>query len=155
MVTKRWLVTEQVVRVESMRRVKRAVSLWVVCCLAVLVGSGLADTPAAEDAGWKASDPMIRAVNRGVMLMEQYQYGAAAEAFGEAVKLSPKSVEARVNLAIARYNRSEKGDIDEANRLLDQVLAEQPDNARALYFRGIVCQYTGKDEEAITYFRGC
>ncbi|UCG34029.1 MAG: tetratricopeptide repeat protein, partial [Phycisphaerales bacterium] len=113
---------------------------------------GLADPPAHETPDWGASNPVVRAVNRGVMLMEQYEYGAAAEAFGEAVKLAPKSIEARVNLAIARYNRSEKEDVEEANRLLDEVLAEQPDNARALYFRGIVCQYTGQDDQAIEYF---
>jgi tetratricopeptide (TPR) repeat protein len=135
----------------STYRAWAAVWLGVLCCggAAVLVGRA---EPPQEEADWRGSDPVVRAVNRGVMLMEQYEYGAAVEAFGDAVKLDPESIEAKVDLAIALYNRSEKGDVEKANGLLDKVLEEHPDNPQALYFRGIVCQYTGKDEEAIEYF---
>ena len=109
--------------------------------------------PASQPAGaWRANDPFVQAANRGVALMERYEYSAAAEAFERAVELKPRSLETRVNLAIATYNRAAKGDLEKAEALLDDVLREAPDNLRALYFRGIIHQYSGRDEPAVACF---
>ncbi|UCC29980.1 MAG: tetratricopeptide repeat protein, partial [Phycisphaerales bacterium] len=105
-----------------------------------------------EDA-WRSRDPVVRAANRGVALMERYQYAEAVKAFEEAARLAPKSTEVRVNLAIAVYNRNAKGDLERADTLLGAVLQDEPDNVRALYLRGIMHQYRGHDEEAVPCFQ--
>ena len=100
-------------------------------------------------------DPaVVEAMNRGVSLMGQYQYGPAVEAFEEALQKEPSQAEAKVNLAISLFNRSRKEDqdLDRAGKLLEEVLAENPENLRALYFRGIVLQHIGKAEAAIPCF---
>lgn len=102
---------------------------------------------------WRSTDPVVRAANRGVALMERYQYAEAVKAFEEGARLAPKSIEVRVNLAIALYNRNAKGDLERADELLDAVLHEDPDNVRALYLRGIMHQYRGRDEEAVPCFQ--
>jgi Flp pilus assembly protein TadD len=116
--------------------------------------SGLACTqrrPGSPDA-WQALDPAVQANNRGVAFMEQYDYAAAVEAFAQALGLAPKSGEVRVNLAMATFNRAARGDLEHAEQLLDEVLQDEPNNVRALYFRGITHQYGGRDEPAISCF---
>jgi tetratricopeptide (TPR) repeat protein len=114
------------------------------------VGQAAAQTEPAD--AWRTLDPVVRATNRGVALMERYEYAAAVEALERACKLAPRSAEARVNLAIALYNRCGKGDLERAEVVLDKVLIDDPNNVRALYFRGIMHQYSGRDEQAITCF---
>ena len=111
-----------------------------------------AGQPQHERDAWGTSDPVVQATNRGVALMEQYAYTEAVKAFKEALKLAPGSVEIRVNLAIAIYNRSAKGDLEKGEELLDSVLSEEPGSARALYFRAITHQYRGRDEQAVPLF---
>jgi tetratricopeptide (TPR) repeat protein len=120
------------------------------CGLAValaLAGCGKGPEPPAPSPG-------VEALNRGVSLMGQYQYDAAAQAFEEVVKARPDLTEARVNLAIARFNRNRKEDqdLEIALRLLEEVLQKEPDHLRALYFKGIVLQHVGKAEEAVPCF---
>ncbi|MFH0981673.1 MAG: FG-GAP-like repeat-containing protein [Planctomycetota bacterium] len=117
--------------------------------VAVLPGGWFAG-PGGDD--WRTTDPVVGATNRGVALMERYEYAEAVKSFEEAVKLAPDSPELRVNLAIAVYNRSAKGDLEQAEKLLDEVVRAQPDNARAWYVRGITHQYSGRDEQAVACF---
>lgn len=97
---------------------------------------------------------VVTAVNRGVSLMGQYQYGAAAKAFEQALAEDPDLVHAKVNLAIALFNRGrrEDQDLDRAGRLLDAVLAKDPENLHALYYRGIILQHVGNAAAAIPCF---
>ena len=98
---------------------------------------------------WLHADPLIRATNRGIALMERYEYASAVTAFEEANRLAPGSVEVRVNLAIAIYNRNKKDDLERAEQLLGEVLRDHPDHPRALYVRAIMYQYRGHDEQAL------
>ncbi|MCK4341108.1 MAG: VCBS repeat-containing protein [Phycisphaerae bacterium] len=84
--------------------------------------------------------------------MERYEYAAAVKAFEQALQAAPDSVEVRVNLALATFNRAAKGDLERAEQLLDDILHDQPDNVRALYFRGITHMYSGRDAEAVPLF---
>ena len=118
----------------------------------LLTHVSLGEPPSERDDPWGTLDPLVRAVNRGVGLMEQYRYAEAVGAFEQVVALAPKSVESRVNLALAVFNRSGQNDLKRAEELLDKVLAEQPDHVRALYFRGIIHQYSGQDTPALTCF---
>ena len=79
---------------------------------------GHAQAPADQKHPWQIADPVVSAVNRGVGLMEQYDYVEAVKAFEQAVDLVPKLIEARLNLAIALYNRCAKGDVEKASKLL-------------------------------------
>jgi hypothetical protein len=102
--------------------------------------------------GWQTLDPVVQAANRGVALMEQYDYAGAAEAFAQALESAPQSNTIRVDLALATFNRAARGDLEHAEQLLDEVLRDEPDNVRALYCRGIMHQYSGRDEAAIACF---
>lgn len=97
------------------------------------------------------SPSAVEAMNRGVSLMGQYQYDEAVKAFEAVLQQAPDLNEARINLAIARFNRAQKEtrDIETATALLDAVLQKDPNNLRALYFKGIVQQHLGQTEAAI------
>lgn len=126
-----------------------AIWLLAVCGLVIgLAGCRKAEPPAGLPA--KA----VEAINRGVSFMGQYQYDAAVRAFEEALQLAPDLPELRVNLAIARFNRSQKDqqDIEQAQQLLEQVLQKDPTNARALYVKGIVLQHIGQADAAADCF---
>jgi len=112
----------------------------------------LAEPPNAAKDGWQRLDPIVRATNRGVALMERYEYAEAVKVFEQVLKLAPSSAEARVNLAIALWNRSAKEDLQRAEKLFEGVIHDEPENVRALYFRGITHQYSGRDEQAISLF---
>jgi len=97
-------------------------------------------------------DPVVQATNRGVASMERYDYAGAVEAFDEALQRGGKSTEISVNLAIATFNRASRGDLERAERLLDDVLLDESENVRALYFRAIIHQLGGRDDLAIPCF---
>ncbi|GIW89108.1 MAG: hypothetical protein KatS3mg108_3432 [Isosphaeraceae bacterium] len=101
--------------------------------------------------------------HRGLGHMERYEYGKAAEAFREALKLAPDLAAAKVNLAIALLNdtgtRSEESkqgrdgtavpaNFDEALRLLDEVIAAEPTHLPARYCRGLILEYIGETDKA-------
>ena len=97
---------------------------------------------------------VVEAMNRGVSLMGQYEYDAAAQAFEEALKADPGLIDAQINLAIARFNRGRKEnqDMEQAQALLEAVLRKEPANVRAWYFKGIMLQQVGQAESAVTCF---
>jgi Tfp pilus assembly protein PilF len=98
-----------------------------------------------------ASAAVIAAMSRGVALMGQYNYDGAVKAFDEVLRADPTLVDAKVNLAIARFNRGQKEqqDVEQSQALLDSVLQRDPANARAWYFKGIVLQHLGLAQPAV------
>lgn len=102
----------------------------------------------------KAAEPafptgVVSGMNRGVSLMGQYLYDDAVKAFEEVVRVAPDLTEARINLAIAQFNRNRKEDLDAARQQLAGVLRQDPGNVRALYFNAIVLQHVGQAGEAV------
>ncbi|HOW64742.1 MAG TPA: FG-GAP-like repeat-containing protein [Verrucomicrobiota bacterium] len=126
----------------------RSVLRGVLCGLMLLaVGAGCRlKTPESS-----ISPQVVEAMNRGVSLMGQYEYSQAVQAFEEAVKAAPELDEARINLAIALFNRGRKEtqDMERATQLLNEILAKDAHNLRALYFKSIILQHLGQAEEAI------
>jgi Flp pilus assembly protein TadD len=125
--------------------------------LAMALGVLLVSLPTGGGAQQGPTGPsttVIAAMNRGVSLMGQYEYDAGVKAFEEALKLEPGLTEAKVNLAIALFNRSAKDsrDIEQAGELLDAVLKSDAGNLRAGYFKGIVLQHLGQTEQAVSCF---
>ena len=119
---------------------------------AVLLWHGTGCRPHPESA--VASPAVVAGMNRGVSLMGQYDYDGATKAFEEVLAAVPELTDAKINLAIARFNRGRKEnqDIEQARNLLDAVLRKEPDNMRAWYFKGIVLQHIGQSEPAIACF---
>jgi Flp pilus assembly protein TadD len=115
--------------------------------LALLGGSGC--SPAKSKAEAEVDARVVEAMNRGVSLMGQYQYDAAVQAFETAVAASPALLDAKVNLAMALFNRGRKEDMEPGTTLLDEVLAKEPAHPRALYFKAIVLQHLGNAEAAV------
>lgn len=121
-------------------------SVWLLSFLIVMGGLGC-QPESSQPAG-----PSLRVVtemNRGVSLMGQYLYGDAVKAFEDVLKDAPELTEARINLAIALFNRNRQEDLAAAEKTLKEVLTKEPANVRALYFQAIVLQHIGKAEEAI------
>lgn len=95
-------------------------------------------------------DPrVVEAMNLGVSLMGQYLYDDAVKAFDRAIEIAPGLTEARIDLAIALFNRNRKEDLDRAGKVLEAVLDQDPHNLRALYFQAIVLQHLGNAEAAV------
>src|SRR5690349_6183528 len=57
-------------------------------------------------------DALCRANNRGIGLMEQYQYEQAVAAFEEVVRIAPDWRPGKINLGIALFNASGKPLVD-------------------------------------------
>jgi Flp pilus assembly protein TadD len=129
-------------------RIRPEQALFLIPLAFFLIGCGRQGKPPETNAR------LVEAMNRGVSLMGQYQYDPAAKAFEEALAIDPGLADARVNLAIALFNRGrrEDRDMDRSSRLLNDVLTRDPENLRALYFRGIMLQHAGQAEAAIPCF---
>ena len=85
----------------------------------------------------------------GVALLRQGRWQEGAEHLTRAVQLEP-GVESRFNLGLALVNLGRYG---EAEALLRQVLAEQPDHLEARSHLGLCLGMQGKLEEAIDQLR--
>lgn len=105
----------------------------------------------AEDA--PELDEAVIVNNRGVGLMGKFEYGQAREAFADVVEMRPDWLDARVNLAIATLNRQQEGDTEEALRILDGVLSEDPSHARANFCTGLLKLHLGPPNDPLSYFQ--
>jgi Flp pilus assembly protein TadD len=88
----------------------------------------------------------------GIGLLEQAQYGAAAQAFRQASTLDPRDPNLLVNAAIAELRTErfapERTQLQKAAALLVQALALEPAHARARFYRALVWRGEGKLREA-------
>ncbi len=119
----------------------------------ILVGAGVVLLlAAAGGAGWwyytRTRGPdmacVMHANNRGVGLMEQFQYGKAATAFEEVVTMAPDWLPGRVNLGIALLNVNKPETLTEASRIFREVLRKDPDNLHAHFCLGIILYTRGR-----------
>lgn len=88
----------------------------------------------------------------GIALLEQAQYGPAAEAFRRASELNPQDPNPLVSRAVAEM-RTERFGLDrnqllKAAELLEAALKIEPANARARYFHAVVLRAQQKPVEA-------
>jgi tetratricopeptide (TPR) repeat protein len=87
---------------------------------------------------------ILHANNRGVGLMELYDYEQAIPAFEEVVRLAPNWRPGRINLGIALLNTQTQPNLQRARALFEQLLQEDPDNPYAHFCLGILLQYLEK-----------
>ena len=110
--------------IEGRCRVSQSRSGNVVLLLLLGLSAGCFDDPPAPDAGGsgtsgqgsQAADPPFRVTaelvsenNRGAGLMEQYDYSKAMAVFQKLVDDNPGWLDAKVNLAIAVLQHTQKG----------------------------------------------
>ncbi len=89
----------------------------------------------------------------GTARMGRYEYADAVRLFAKAVEAAPDWPVARVNLAIATLNRQQEADEQRALEILADVLADEPDNVRAVYTTAILRLYLGDAASAEVGFR--
>ena len=102
-----------------------------------------------------SSAPSPQAVtpnNTAVGLMGQYQYVKAVEIWEPLSAANPDWLDGKVNLALAILNRQNQGDEQRALELLNEVLARDTSNVRALYLSGFLLIRAGRTDEAIDRF---
>ena len=99
-------------------------------------------------------DPLgaMRANLRGVGLMDQFEYAAAASAFEEANQLHPEWLPGRINRGIALLNTNDPTKLQQSLELFQTVLQKEPDNVYAHYCMGIIYLYQNQLAEAAQQF---
>ena len=109
----------------------------------------------------------LEAHYEGLGHMERFEYSDAVASFREAARLRPDDLTPKINLAIALLNdtglksealKAQGGEVtesnfDEALRILDGVLAEEPSNLHAHFCRGIILQYVSENAQAHEEFK--
>jgi Flp pilus assembly protein TadD len=90
-----------------------------------------------------------RANNRGVALLEQFNYDGAATAFREALKIAPDLGIARVNLAIALFYANKAGEAADAARAGVSALPASPTSH---YIAGLIAKTDNRLDEAAAAF---
>lgn len=88
----------------------------------------------------------------GIGLLEQAQYGAAAQAFRRASELAPSDASLLVNAALAEMRTErfgpEREQLNKAASLLEAALQVEPGNLRARYVQALVWRGQGRVKEA-------
>jgi Tfp pilus assembly protein PilF len=94
----------------------------------------------------------VRANNRGVGLMEQFDFQAAVPEFEQAVADDPTWLPGRINLAIALVNVNTPASHARATELFKQVLAEDANNPYGHFGLGLLEENAGHFPEAASHF---
>ncbi len=120
----------------------------------VLITVVLVALTALQQGGGRGAKPLdvegaYRANNRGVALLEQFNYDGAATAFREALKVSPDLSIARANLAIALLYASKNPEAADAARAAVTALPESP---TAHYVAGLIAKADNRLDEAAAAF---
>lgn len=118
---------------------------------ALLVGCSRSDTSAQSGTELTAAD--IEANNRGVALMGYFDYERARATFAELVERRPDWRDAQINLAIATLNRQQQGDETVALAIVERVLVDDPNNARANYVTALLRLNAGEADAAYRHFQ--
>jgi Flp pilus assembly protein TadD len=89
----------------------------------------------------------------GIALLEQAQYGPAADAFHRASELNPADLNPLVSAAVAEMKTErfglDRNQLSKAAELLDTALKRDPSNARARYVHALLLRSQGKPSEAV------
>jgi tetratricopeptide (TPR) repeat protein len=95
--------------------------------------------------------------NRGGALMEQYQYGEAAQAYETVVGLEPAWTAARFNLGLAYFNMlgqsGAAASLEKARKVFEEVLASEPNHLPARFCLGLYWQHLGNAEKCLECFQ--
>jgi tetratricopeptide (TPR) repeat protein len=81
--------------------------------------------------------------NLGIASLDQLQYGAAVQAFGEVVRLRPDYADGYTNITLAD---TEWEKYKSARNAVEKALSLNPNNARALYYRALLERRAGESD---------
>ena len=103
----------------------------------------------------EAPDPVdnpdwMRWNNFGIALLDQFQYAEAVAAFNEVIKLRHDYVDGYTNIGLTEIVWEKYGSARTAVR---KALTLDPNNARALYYDGLLQRRAGNTEQEIADFR--
>ncbi len=92
--------------------------------------------------------------NRGVGLMERFDYPGAIPVFEEVVKMAPTWLPGRINLGIALLNAGgdDPSKLPRCRAVFEEVLKQDADNPYAHFCLGILLIYQKDQNEAIQHF---
>jgi tetratricopeptide (TPR) repeat protein len=90
--------------------------------------------------------------NRGVGLMETFEYAEASELFEQVVALAPSWQPGRINLAISLIHRQTAENLDRAISEFAKVLEADPTNPHAHFCTGYVLKYRKGLADAVPHF---
>lgn len=121
--------------------------------LAAGCGGGEPSEPSGVAGGVDADEAFTATMNRGVGLMGRFEFRRAREHFARAIELDPYSLDARLDLAIARLNQVDPDAQEEAIREFEWVLEREPSNLHANYCTGLAHLYLGRPAKAIPHLR--
>ena len=107
----------------------------------------------AEQKADGLSDAVIRQHDEGVALMGQFDYAQAHDAFEALVDSHPKWLDVKVDLAIAKLNRRQENDVENAESLLEEVIEADATNLRAKYCRAILLLYAAEPDRSLKLFQ--
>jgi Flp pilus assembly protein TadD len=88
--------------------------------------------------------------NLGIALLDQFQYQESVQAFNEVVKLRPDYVDGYTNVGLTEIVWEK---YESARGAIHRALALDPNNARALYYDGLLQRRAGNTEREIPDFR--
>ena len=117
--------------------------------IAILIALTLLQQPATRNPPPRDAEDAYRANNRGVALLEQFNYDAAAAAFQEALKTAPDLGIAKVNLAIALFYASKNSEADAAAKA---AVAALPTSPTSHYVAGLIAKTDNRVDEAASAF---
>ena len=88
--------------------------------------------------------------NLGIALLDQFQYAESVAAFTEVVKLRSNYVDGYTNIGLTEIVWEK---YESARTAIRRALALDPNNARALYYDGLLQRRAGKTDQEIADFR--
>ncbi|MBV9296652.1 MAG: tetratricopeptide repeat protein, partial [Acidobacteriaceae bacterium] len=86
----------------------------------------------------------------GIAYLDQLQYADAIQAFGEAVRLRPDYADAYINIGLTNIEWEKYAS---ARGSLEKALSLSPNNARALYYLGLVERRSGNTDAEVADFQ--
>ena len=130
-----------------------AVTLALVVILAACGGDDQAP-PTGPRLGISPADAarLVELQNRGIGLLERFDYGQAVEALEQAHAIAPDWNVARLHLALACLHAGAETR-GKARTMMDELVRDDPENVRALFGAGILAENAGEAEVALPLFR--
>jgi tetratricopeptide (TPR) repeat protein len=109
------------------------------------IGDNQPETPDPTD-----NPDWMRWNNLGIALLDQFQYAESVAAFTEVIKLRYDYVDAYTNVGLTEISWEK---YDSARTAIRKALTLDPDNARALYYDGLLQRRAGNTAQEIADFR--
>ena len=88
--------------------------------------------------------------NLGIALLDQFQYAEAVEAFSEVVKLRPDYIDGYTNVGLTEISWEKYAS---AQTAISKALTLDSNNARALYYDGLLQRRSGNTDKEIADFK--